>query len=191
MGPDPILENMRPAKAKPRPRTESPEPVLDKGLVAIGKVAKAFGIRGQILVESLTDFPDRFATKRVVRVQGHPRAIVESRQTKGRWVLKLEGIDSLEEALQLRGQLLTIEESDLRPLPQGQYYRFQILGLKVFTPSGEYLGDISEVLDTGSNDVYIVNGAGKERLIPAISDVIREIDLEGRRMVVETMGGSL
>ena len=155
------------------------------GLVAIGRVIKAFGLRGQILVEPLTDFPERFAPESIVLVQGRPHAIEKSREAKGRWILTLEGIHSLEEARRLRDECLTIKESNLRPLPPGQYYQFQILGLGVYTSAGQYLGEVSDILTTGSNDVYVVKGSGVEFLVPAIADFIREIDVEGGRMVVE------
>ncbi len=168
-----------------RPRAEvSPE----SGQVAIGKVLKAFGLRGRLLVEPLTDFPERFAPDSVVFLRGHPRLIKSSKPARGRWVLQLEGINTLEEARQLRDELLTIRDSDLHPLPQGQYYQFQMIGLRVYTTAGQYLGDISDILETGSNDVYVVKGPGRELLVPAIADFVREVDVEGRRMVVEIKG---
>ncbi|MFQ5934031.1 MAG: ribosome maturation factor RimM, partial [Dehalococcoidia bacterium] len=118
-------------------------------------------------------------------LQGQPHVIVSSRQQKGQWVLRLEGIDSRDQSEELRDELLYIPEGDLHPLPPGQYYRFQMLGLRVYTVGGVCLGQISEVLATGSNDVYVVTGAGGELLIPATTDVIQEVNLEGGRVVVD------
>ena len=123
-------------KPGPRDKDTSPQPHPDPNLITIGKVIKAFGLKGQVMVESLTEFPDRFAPNSAVLIRGRRYTISKSRSNRGRWTLKLEGIDHLDEARKLRGELLQIEASDLRPLPQGEYYRFQILGLEVVTPSG-------------------------------------------------------
>ena len=174
----------------PRGEASTHKDSPESGQVTIGRIIKAFGLQGQLLVEPLTDFPERFAPESIVLLQGSPRTIQHSRLTKGWWVLKLEGINTLEEACQLRDEPLTIGEADLHPLPQGQYYRFQIVGLRVYTTAGEYLGDITDILETGSNDVYVVKGAGKETLVPAIAEFIHEVDLEGRRIVIEMEGAS-
>ena len=159
--------------------------------MAIGKVLRPFGLRGQILVEPLTDFPERFSPEQVLIVRGRPRAIVASQRKKSRWILKLEGIDTPAESEELRDEPLHIRASELHPLPPGQHYRFQLLGLKVYTTGGEYLGDISEILATGSNDVYVVTGTGKELLIPALADVVRNVDVDGGKMVVQIPEGSV
>ena len=184
-----IPVKMQQQKPGPRGKGTSPQPHPDTNLVTIGRVTKPFGLKGQVMVEPLTDFPDRFAPNSTILIRGRRHTITKSRSSKGRWTLKLEGIDHLDEAKMLRGELLKIEASDLRPLPQGQYYRFQILGLEVVTPSGESLGRVSDILQTGANDVYVVTGTGKERLVPALSDVIQEVDLEAGRMVVELPEG--
>ena len=176
-------------KPGPRDKDTSPQPHPDPNLITIGKVIKAFGLKGQVMVESLTEFPDRFAPNSAVLIRGRRYTISKSRSNRGRWTLKLEGIDHLDEARKLRGELLQIEASDLRPLPQGEYYRFQILGLEVVTPSGESLGQVTDILQTGANDVYVVTGTGKERLVPALPDVIREVDLGAGKMVVELPEG--
>ena len=75
------------------------------------------------------------------------------------------------------------------PLPAGQYYRFQIIGLQVWTTLGDYLGKVEDVLPTGSNDVYVVQSEAGELLVPAIDDVVKKIDVEGNRMVVELLPG--
>jgi 16S rRNA processing protein RimM len=106
-------------------------------------------------------------------------------------VVKLATIDSVEDAEKLRGQDLTIPRSELYPLPQGQYYTFQIIGLKVVTTEGELLGHITEIMTTGSNDVYIVEGKRGEILIPAIEDVVKSIDLKKGKVVIEAIKGLL
>ena len=157
----------------------------DTGPIAIARVLKPIGLKGQVLVEPLTDFPDRFSPGKALLLEGEPRTIQSSSRRKARWALKLEGIDSRTDAESLRDMVLHIEESDIHDLGPRQYYRFQLLGLEVYTVGGQLLGEISDVLETGSNDVYVVAQSEGELLIPATSDVVREVDLEGGRLVAD------
>jgi 16S rRNA processing protein RimM len=117
-------------------------------------------------------------------------AVVEGRQLHARRaVLKLEGVDQRAEAEKLRGLLIQVPVDEAVPLDQGEYYLYQIVGLEVWTKEGEYLGRVAEVLETGSNDVYVVREGGREILIPALSDVVLEVDLEENRMEVHLMEG--
>jgi 16S rRNA processing protein RimM len=161
------------------------------GFVAIGRIRAPRGLVGELKVEPLTDFPDRFAPGETVWVRGR-RLVVEG----ARWhhkdlLLKLEGIDRPEDADDLRGCPLEVPESELRPLADGQFYRFQVVGLRVYDREGHALGEVVEVLPTGSNDVYVVRGELGELLVPAIDDVVKEVDIGGGRMVVELMEGML
>lgn len=93
--------------------------------------------------------------------------------------MKLSGLDSAEEVAKLRGQPVQIPIEEAAPLRKGQYFQHEIIGLKVVTTEGKDLGRIEEILETGANDVYVVRGVdGGEVLLPAIQDVVREIDLE-------------
>jgi 16S rRNA processing protein RimM len=100
-------------------------------------------------------------------------------------LLRIEGVDRREQAQALRGAELLLRRSDLVPLPKGQYYEFEILGLEVVTEEGRGLGPITGIIRTGANDVYET----REALIPAVSQVIRLVDLNGKRMVVRRMEG--
>jgi 16S rRNA processing protein RimM len=104
-------------------------------------------------------------------------------------ILKLEGIDSPEAARELVGQWLTAPPETSPQLPAGEYFHYQLLGLRVITEEGEGLGEISEILQTGSNDVYVVSGEKGELLIPAISQVVRNIDLDNQLMMVNLLEG--
>ena len=157
------------------------------GYVAVGQIATPWGVRGDLKVQPLTDFPERFQRGAALWVQGHRHEVQRSRWSRGSVYLGLRGIDSRNAAEELRGALLEVPESDLTPLPEGQYYRFQIIGLEVCTPDGRSLGRVAEILSTGSNDVYVVRGGPRELLIPAIEDVVLEVDLEGGRLVVELL----
>jgi len=100
-------------------------------------------------------------------------------------------VNSVEDAQRLRGQTIEIHHSQLKPLPEGQYYHFQLIGLEVWTTPGELLGSITEILATASNDIYIVHGVKGEIFIPAIEDVVKSINLNEGRMIIEPIEGLL
>jgi 16S rRNA processing protein RimM len=110
---------------------------------------------------------------------------------KGKAIIKLNTIDSIEDAEKLQGQLVEIQASQLYPLPEGQYYHFQLIGLQVWTTREELVGNITEILTAPSNDNYMVSGAKGEILIPAIEDVIKSIDLNKGCLVIEPIEGLL
>ena len=157
----------------------------------VGRILAPWGIRGEVKVQVMTDFPERFAPGKLVFLDGHPLEIESCRPHKQHLNIKLATIDSIEAAERIRGHDLTVPSSELYPLPQGQYYAFQLIGLDVFTKEGEYLGLITDIMSTASNDVYIVRGKGSEILIPAIEDVVKSIDLEKRQVVIEAIDGLL
>ena len=157
----------------------------------MGYILAPWGIRGEVKVEVVTDFPERFAPQKVVYLNTRPLEIESCHPHKQHLVVKLATIDSVEDAEKLRGQDLTIPRSELYPLPAGQYYTFQIIGLKVVTTEGQTVGRVTDIMKTGSNDVYIVEGKRGEVLIPAIEDVVKSIDLKKGKMVIEAIEGLL
>jgi len=157
----------------------------------VGRILAPWGMRGEVKVEVLTDFPERFAPRKVVYLNTIPLEIERCHPHKQHMVVKLATIDSVEAAERLRGQDLTIPSSELYPLPQGQYYTFQLIGLKVVTTRGQTLGRVTDIMSTASNDVYIVDGKRGEILIPAIEDVVKSIDLKKGKMVIEAIEGLL
>ncbi len=159
------------------------------GYVAVGRVSTAWGVDGVVKVIPLVDKRERLAPGRSVSVAGQRRTIETSRWQKGLVYLKLSGIDNRGAAFALREQLLTVLESELEPLGEGQYYRFQLVGLAVQTTAGAFLGRVTDVLSTGANDVYVVQGERGEILVPATDDIVKEIDLERGRLVIEEVPG--
>lgn len=159
--------------------------------MVIGRVVRPWGTRGEVKVEIMTDFPDRFALLRKVYLgpKAAPFALEGFRLHKGAAILKLEGCHDRAAAEKLRGQLVQIPIEEAMPLDQDEYYVHQILGLAVWTMEGEYLGTVDEIIFTESNDVYVVRGEEREILIPAIEDVVLEINLAEGRLVVELMEG--
>jgi 16S rRNA processing protein RimM len=160
------------------------------GYVAVGRVLGGWGIRGELKVEPLA--PEAaFAPGRTVSAHNRAHAIESSRRS-GRFLrVKLATVDSREDALALRGAYLEAAEADLPPLPEGQYYRFQLIGLAVSSLEGRELGRVVDVLSTPENDVYVVNGPTGEVLLPAVDDVIRDVNLEEGAIKIEIIPGLL
>lgn len=164
--------------------------------ITVGKIATSFGIRGEVKVIPYTDFPERFAqTKRLFLCKKEfcREVELEAVSYSGKFIiLKLVGIDSPEKAAEYRNALLKVSHEDLWPLPDGSYYHFQIVGLTVFTVDGVPLGEVVDILETGSNDVYVIrDDEGKEHLLPALKDVVKDIDLEKGLMLVQPLPGLL
>ena len=178
----------------PEERAEKPsrchrEQELDY-LIA-GKILSPWGIKGELKVELMTDFPDRYVPGREVYVKGEPFHIEASRWHKGFRLIKLAEVNSLQDAETLRGQFLEIPRADAAALEEDQFYYFQIVGLKVFTTKGRYLGEVVDIISTGSNDVWVVQGEKSQVLIPAIEDVVQRVDLPERKAIVEEIEGLL
>ena len=158
-------------------------------LVAIGAIVRPQGRKGEVLVEPLSDRPDRFPTLRRAWLPdgggGAREARVESCWAhKGRFVLKLEGVDSIDDAEALRGQELRIGEDALEPLPPGSYYHHQLRGLRVHDPAGRDLGTVEDLMETGAGaPVLVVRGARGETLIPLAEEFVRGVDLERGVMI--------
>ena len=159
--------------------------------ITIGEILAPWGTKGKLKVAVATNFPQRFAPSSKVYVNRQPMTIDSTEWQKGKAIIKLNAIDSIEDAEKRRGQLVEIQRSPLHLLPEGQYYHFQLIGLEVWTTQGELLGNITEILTTQSNDSYVASGAKGEILIPAIEDVIKSIDLDKGCLVVEPIEGLL
>jgi len=160
--------------------------------MAVGQIVKPHGIRGEVAVDILTDFPGRFALlERVFLNEDEPRPVpLEAvRFHQQRALLKFGGYDDRAAVEKLRGEMILVPIDEAMPLEPGEYYREDLIGLEVWTVDDEYLGDVVDILETGANDVFIVHGERGEILLPAIEQVVQWIDLEENRMVVELMEG--
>ena len=164
-------------------------PELDPATaVTVGRIAAARGLRGELRIEPLTDFPERFAPGARLWLDGGWRC-VESSRFQGRSVyLKLEGIDDRTAAERLRGHELQLPRA--QPLDADDvFYQHDIVGLRVETAERELLGKVESIFSTGANDVYVVRGERGELLLPAVEDVIKQVDINGGRVVVELLPG--
>ncbi|MCC6190018.1 MAG: 16S rRNA processing protein RimM, partial [Anaerolineales bacterium] len=160
-------------------------------LRTVGRVIRPHGVRGDLLLESLTDFPERLREVDVVYLgeAAEPHRLSAARLHRGYWIVRLDGCADRDCAEQYRGQLVQARLASAAPLPPGQYYHHQLLGLAVVTEAGEVLGELVEILETGANDVYVVRGPQGEILLPAIRSVIREINLETRQITAHLLDG--
>lgn len=169
-------------------------PAAESYDVLVGVIVGAHGVGGEVRVVPETDFPERFESLSEVYLvprQGKPwRATITGSRLhpgKGQLLLQLAGVTDREAAQALRGAELCIRPADLRSLPPGRFYEFQILGLRVVTEEGRDLGPIVDLIRTGANDVYETPQA----MIPATKDTIIEVDLAEGRMVVRWREGLL
>ncbi|HEX9186714.1 MAG TPA: ribosome maturation factor RimM [Vicinamibacteria bacterium] len=158
-------------------------------LVLVGRVVKPQGRHGEVAVLPLSDRPDRFPTLRRAFVQapgGGAREVrvLRSWPHKGRFVLAIEGVNSIDEAEALRGLELRIAEEDLAPLPEGSYYHHQLRGLRVEDEAGREIGVVDDVVETGAEArVLVVRGPGGETLLPFAAGFVKAVDLAGGRLV--------
>jgi len=163
------------------------EPVF----VLIGRLQRAHGVDGEIAMRVLTDFPQRIRHGKQVFVgENHQQMIIESVRPKAELLLlTFKGITTREAAQELTNLEVFVEARNLPKLPEGKYYHHQILGLQVYEGE-ELLGYISEIIETGANDVFAVRlMSGGELLIPNIPEVVLAVELEEKRMLVHLLEG--
>ena len=166
------------------------------GHMAVGRVIGAHGLTGELRVELHTDFPERFAPLFFVLLGDELRSYkVEGfREHRGMILLALTRGDNRTAAEELTGEWLFIPESAAMPLPEGDYWVHDIIGLAVVDENGQSVGRVTDVLQTGANDVYIIAPAeninrGKELLIPAIAEVVQQVNLAERTMTIRLIPG--
>jgi len=174
----------------PEKSRENKQPGKQTEYITIGEVLGAWGLKGAFRVRPLTDFPERFEPGETVLIEGVPHVIQSSSWQKDGVIVTLPGIDTPEAAAGMRRKNLDIPATELRELPAGQYYQFDIIGMEVLTVDGVVLGKVTNILDCG-NDVYVVKGETKEILIQATKDVIKNIDLKNKIITIEPIEGLL
>ena len=155
----------------------------------IGQIVNTFGIKGLVKVKPFTDDITRFDNLKNVYIKEKQYEIESVKYHKDMVLLKLKGIDKIEDAENLRNCYLEINREDGN-LKEGAYYIVDLLGLEVITDTGKSLGKLDDIYNTGSNDIYVVKDElGKQILLPAIKDVIKEIDIENRIITVHLLKG--
>lgn len=162
----------------------------------IGQVVNTFGIQGMVKVNPFTDDIKRFDKLKTIYIQNKKGIkeyeVQEVKYHKNMVLVKLKGIDNPEDADLLRQSYLLVDREKEEPLEDGVYYIVDLLGLEVYTDENQLLGTLEDIYNTGSNDIYVVkNQLGKQILLPGISDVIKKVDLEAKRIVVHLLKGLL
>ena len=160
----------------------------------IGQIVNTFGIKGMVKVKPFTDNIERFNNLEKIYIKNKSGQteykIQEVKYHKNMVLVKFEGIENPEQADLLRNSYLIVDRETEEPLEAGRYYIVDMIGLDVFTDDNEYLGKLEDIYNTGSNDIYVVkNELGKQVLLPAIEDVIKNIDMDNKKVIVHLIPG--
>ena len=160
----------------------------------LGQIVNVRGLKGEVKVNSFTEDNSRFETISEVFVKNKgnmQKYIIEKvSYAKNQVILKFENINTIEEAEKLRNSYILVDRDNLEELPEGVYYIADLIGLDVYTEDNEYLGKVDDIFQTGSNDVYVVkNDLGQSKLLPGIPEVIKEINLEASKIIVNLIKG--
>jgi 16S rRNA processing protein RimM len=163
-------------------------------MFAIGKIVNTHGIKGEVRVVPTTDDPKRFEKLKELYIERKDLKVykIESvRYHKGFVLIKFEGIDTIDEAELFKNAVLKIDRKDSLPLGDDEYYIGDLYNMDVITEEGRMLGKLVDIIYTGSNDVYVIKhkDTQKELLIPAIKQVIKNIDLQQKTMTVRLLEG--
>ncbi|MFQ3548921.1 MAG: ribosome maturation factor RimM [Armatimonadota bacterium] len=161
--------------------------------ILIGKITSSFGIKGEVKIQVLTDFPNRFDVGNEIIIKKPDgsfisKKILSSRETKGNIIVGLDGVEDRNAADDLRGYEIVISDEDLVELPEDRYYLFDLIGINVVTNDGREIGAVTEVIQAGANDVYVTS---TDICIPAIKQVVLEVDIKNKKMVIFPMPGLL
>ncbi|MEK6583762.1 MAG: ribosome maturation factor RimM [Nitrospirota bacterium] len=168
----------------------------DRNYVAIGYIVKTYGLKGDVKISRLSDNPDRFANLKEIFIITKDGARQESCINKVMWVkggliISLASYTTVSDAEGLVGSYIAVPENEVPSLGKDTYYHYEIIGMDVFTTDGRCLGKIDDIISTGSNDVYVVKDDNHEYLIPAIRDVVKDVNIKCNRMVILPMEGLL
>lgn len=156
----------------------------------IGKIVNTFGIKGEVKVTPYTDDIEQFKKIKNIYVNNTLMQIQSAKFQKNVVILKLQGIDDMTSAENLRNSIIMVDRSK-KKLPENTYYIADLIGLDVYTDEGTLLGKVKDIYNTGANDIYSIETESKEVLLPAIKEVIRQIDIENKKIIVHILKGLL
>lgn len=170
---------------------------MGQRLVVIGEIARPHGLHGEMRVTPLTDRPERFeaVTDCVLWDQARdtrePRRITGARRQGAAVLLSLAGCNTVEEAGTLVGRLVALPEAEALPLRPGQFYPWQLEGCRVVTEDGREVGRVARIEQSAAQDLWVVSDGARERLIPAVAEIVLEVDLAAGRVVIRPPDGLL
>jgi 16S rRNA processing protein RimM len=158
----------------------------------VGRISRAHGVKGEVVVHALSQVQSRFDPgSRLLVGEGKEQelTVTEARPHGGRLLVRFEGIHDREAADALRGEFLFVPATSAPNLDEGEYWTHELVGCDVVTEEGRALGRIREIIHTQANDVWVTDGGEEEILIPALKDVVADVDIPGRRVVVRAVSG--
>jgi len=164
--------------------------------IFVGKLGRTIGINGSLTIVPLTSFPERFGKMKKFFLTSDKKTpfeleVEEISYQDSRIIVKLKGIDSEAKAKELTGYRITVHKKDRVKLPKDYYFIEDLLLCEVFEKNGNLIGKMKDVMDMSSNDIYAVDYKGQDVLIPAISQFVKDIDIENKRITVELINGML
>jgi 16S rRNA processing protein RimM len=162
--------------------------------LVVGKITKPQGLKGEVRMHYYGNDPDALKhvkNARLIKSDGSAVDLLleRIRVNKNTFILKFKGIDHIDDTEDLLGSLVHINRAELTELEENEYYWEDLLGMRVYDETGELIGEIRNIFETGSNDVYVVKHRGKEILIPAIMDVIKKVDINEKKMHIHFLQG--
>ena len=160
----------------------------------LGQIVNVKGLKGEVKVNPFTEKINRFEefSSVLIKLKNEIKEfkIEKVGYHKNQVILKFQNINSVEDAEKFRNCYILISRDKLEPLEEGVYYIADLIGLDVYTENGELLGKVDDIYNTGSNDIYVIkNELGKQKLLPGIPDVIKKIDLENQKIIVNLIEG--
>ncbi|WP_188205784.1 ribosome maturation factor RimM [Alkalibacillus aidingensis] len=170
---------------------------MSKEYLNVGKIVNTHGVRGEVRVIAVTDFDERFepgSRLYILDEQQSPTELIVKTHRKHKQfdLLSFEGYESINEVEPLKNYQLKVAQEDLHELDEGEFYYYEIIGCQVYLTDGSHIGHVKEILSPGANDVWVVQRQGKkDALIPYIDDVVKQVDIENQRIVIEEMEGLL
>jgi 16S rRNA processing protein RimM len=165
-------------------------------LIPVGKIIGTHGIKGQLKLHSYSGNAESLGAARSITLKSATGTLQEFtvngfKANSGRFIISLKGFDDINLVQPLLGNEVCLKRGQLPGLEDDEYYWSDLIGLKVLTDDGIQLGTIRDIFETGSSDIYVVQGENREYLIPAIGDVVKEVDLPGGKIVITPMDGLL
>lgn len=158
--------------------------------VAVGRITRAHGVKGEVAVLVLSEVPERFDSGATLFLEdGRPLTIESTREDRGRLLVRFYGISDRSAAEPFLGKLLVVPESALPELPEGSWWPFQLEGCRVETDTGRQLGTLTEVVLNPANDIWVVAEGDEETLVPALKAVVVSVDVEAKHVVVREIPG--
>ena len=160
-----------------------------ENLLLVGKVIRSHGLNGLLRILSYSGSEDTFLKAGIVLLKSDQiglseHKLISIKAHKNSFLMKLDGISSLEDAERYRGAEILIRKDTLRRDSDDEYFWFELIGLEVFLDTGRVIGTLQEIINTGSNDIYVVKHGNKEHMIPALHGVVLKIDLENKTMII-------